>query len=129
MILCFALVGPFGLEGVAVAVAVPNVLFCLFAIGYACFVLDVGVGRYLLTGWLKPLVAACVPAAVWWFATPVDSTWSAIGMGIGMGLVPFVLVVVGIEGAPLLAASRRRGRSLRARLRLAANSALPQSAP
>ena len=65
--LCFALVGPFGVDGVAVAVAVPNVLFCLFVIGYACFVLDVRAARYLLASWLQPLAAACVPAVVWWF--------------------------------------------------------------
>src|SRR5262249_42034745 len=67
LVLCFALVGPFGLEGVAVAVAVPNVLFCLFVITYACRVLAVGAAHYLLAGWLRPLLAACVPAAVWGF--------------------------------------------------------------
>ena len=56
--LCCALVGPFGLEGVAVAVAVPNVLFCLFAIGYACAVLEVRFLHYLLSSWAKPLAAA-----------------------------------------------------------------------
>src|SRR5204863_6765085 len=45
--LSLALVGPMGLEGVALAVAGPNVLFCLFAIGYACRTLAVPVGRYL----------------------------------------------------------------------------------
>jgi O-antigen/teichoic acid export membrane protein len=119
--LCFALVGPFGLAGVAVAVAVPNVLFCLFAIGYACFVLDVSVGRYLRASWLKPLVAVCVPVAVWWFVAPAEPTWSAIAWGIGMGLVPFALVVAGMELAPRLAASRLRLREqTRSRKRLAA---------
>jgi O-antigen/teichoic acid export membrane protein len=95
--LCFALVGPYGLEGVAVAVAVPNVLFCLFAIGYACSVLDVPVWRYLLTSWLKPMAAVSVPTAVWCFATPADASWSAIVIGVGMGLLPYSLVVAGIE--------------------------------
>ena len=97
LILCFVLVGPFGMEGVAVAVAVPNVLFCLFAIGYACFVLEVSVGRYLLSSWLKPLAAVVVPVAVWWAVTPAEPTWGAIATGIGLGLVPFVAVVIGIE--------------------------------
>jgi len=102
LVLCFAFVGPFGIAGVAVAVAVPNVLFCLFAIGYACFVLEVGLGRYLLASWLAPAGAACVPAALWWFATPVEATWTTITLGIGMGLAPYVAVVAVIELGPHL---------------------------
>jgi O-antigen/teichoic acid export membrane protein len=79
--LSLLLVNPFGLEGVAIAVAVPNVLFCLFVIGYACSVLDVKVRRYLAASWARPMAAACVPAAVWWFATPVEATWGAITLG------------------------------------------------
>ena len=77
--LSLALVGPFGLEGVAVAVAVPNVLFCVFVIAYCGRVLDVPVGRHLRAAWLRPVCAATVPAAVWWFVTPADPTWLAIG--------------------------------------------------
>jgi O-antigen/teichoic acid export membrane protein len=97
LVMCFALVGPLGLEGVAVAVAVPNVLFCLFAIGYACSVLDVSIRRYLAASWLKPLAAVWVPVAVWWLVTPAEPTWSAIAMGVALGLVPFAAVVVGME--------------------------------
>jgi O-antigen/teichoic acid export membrane protein len=91
--LSLALVGPFGLVGVAVAVAAPNVLFCLFVIGYACRTLNVGVGRYLLAAWAKPLCAACVPAAVWWFVTPVEAGWLAISAGLATGLVPYTAAV------------------------------------
>ncbi|MBA4062379.1 MAG: hypothetical protein C0501_01485 [Isosphaera sp.] len=94
--LSLVLVGPFGLEGVAVAVAVPNVLFCLFVIGYACRVLDLGAVRYLAASWLKPLAAACVPAAVW-AATSAEATWVGIASGIAAGLVPFAVVVAAIE--------------------------------
>jgi O-antigen/teichoic acid export membrane protein len=105
--LSLALVGPMGLEGVALAVAVPNVLFCLFVIGYACHKLEVDIGRYLAAAWLRPLCAALVPAAVWWAVTPADAAWLAIGTGIGVGLVPYVLVV-GV--GEWLAASRKRAR-------------------
>ena len=47
--LSLALVGPLGIVGVAIAVAVPNVLFCLFAITYACRVLQIGGRQYLFT--------------------------------------------------------------------------------
>ncbi|MCE9566653.1 MAG: polysaccharide biosynthesis C-terminal domain-containing protein [Planctomycetes bacterium] len=110
LLLSLLLVGRFGLEGVAIAVAVPNVLFCLFVICYACYVLEVGATRYLLTSWLKPLVASCVPAAVWWFVTPAEATWLGIAVGIATGLVPFAIVVAGIEMIPRLAATRRGAR-------------------
>jgi O-antigen/teichoic acid export membrane protein len=108
--LSLGLVGPFGLEGVAIAVAVPNVLFCLFAIGYACRTLAVGAGRYLLTAWLRPLAAAAVPMAIWWLVTPADATWVAIATGIAVGLAPYAVVVAGVEFGPRLAARRRRTR-------------------
>ena len=101
--LCFALVGPFGLAGVAVAVAVPNVLFCVFAIAYACFVLEVGHRRYLIASWLAPIGAVCVPAVLWWLVTPVEASWIGIALGIGVGLAPYVVVVAGIELAPRFA--------------------------
>jgi hypothetical protein len=82
---------------------VPNVLFCLFAISYTCHVLDVSAWRYLRTSWLGPLAATVLPVILWWIVTPVEATWSALALGIGAGLVPYVLVVVGIELAPRLA--------------------------
>ena len=98
--LSLLLVGPLGLEGVAVAVAVPNVLFCLFVIAYGCRVLDVSAGQYLSAGWLRPACAAVVPAVVWWFVTPADPTWLSIGAGIAAGLVPYAAVVACVEFGP-----------------------------
>jgi O-antigen/teichoic acid export membrane protein len=91
--LSLALVDPLGLEGVAIAVAVPNVLFCLFAIGFACRTLSVSPGDYLIGAWLRPAAAAAVPAVVWWFATPVEGTWLAIATGLAVGLVPYAVAV------------------------------------
>ncbi|MDY3556089.1 polysaccharide biosynthesis C-terminal domain-containing protein [Gemmata sp. JC717] len=98
--LSLALVKPFGIVGVAVAVAVPNVLFCLFVIGYACRTLDVGVWHYLRESWTKPLVAVSVPALVWWGVTPVEAKWLSIAIGVATGLAPFAAVVAAIELAP-----------------------------
>ncbi len=106
--LCLVLVGPYGLEGVAMAVAVPNVLFCLFAIGYACRVLDVSAGQYLLQGWLKPLTLACLPAAIWWFVTPVSATWVVIGLRIGAGLLPYGVCVALVELSPRFSSLARK---------------------
>jgi O-antigen/teichoic acid export membrane protein len=112
--LCLSLVGPFGLKGVAIAVAVPNVLFCLFAIGYSCRVLDVTIGRYLVQGWLKPMLLACLPAAIWWFATPVSASWTEISLGIGLGLLPYALCLAGVELLPRFALFGKWIRSPRA---------------
>jgi O-antigen/teichoic acid export membrane protein len=121
--LALALVGPLGLEGVALAVAVPNVLFCLVVIGYACRVLEVRVWRYLVTGWLRPLAAGCVPAAVWWFVTPVEASWGEIALGITTGLVPFAAVVAGMECSAATRSGANWWRAPLRRLRVAAKPA------
>ena len=97
--LSLALVGPFGLVGVAIAVAVPNVIFCVFVIAYACRTLEVGASRYLFASWLKPLCAACVPAVLWLLVTPADPTWEGIAVGLAVGLVPYALAVTLMETA------------------------------
>jgi O-antigen/teichoic acid export membrane protein len=107
--LSLALVGPYGLEGVAVAVAGPNVLFCVVVIAYAAWVLDVRAGTYLRAAWLRPLLAATVPAAVWWAVTPAAATWAAIGVGIAAGLAPYALVVGVLELLTARRAGRRAG--------------------
>lgn len=98
--LSLALVRPFGSVGVAIGVAVPNVLFCLFVIAYACRTLDLGVWRYVRTSWLKPLCAACAPVTVWAFVAPVEATWLAIAGGVAVGLVPFAVAVAALELVP-----------------------------
>lgn len=95
--LSLALVGPFGLVGVAAAVAVPNVLFCLFVIVYACRTLEVSVRAYLFASWLKPLCCACVPAIIWLLAAPAEPAWLSIAFGIAVGLIPYAGVVFGFE--------------------------------
>jgi len=100
--LSLALVGPGGVPGVAVAVAVPNVLFCLFVIVYTGRLLEVPLGRYLVAGWLRPLVAAGVPAAVWSFVTPAEPTWPGLVTAIATGLLPYALAVTAVELVPRL---------------------------
>jgi O-antigen/teichoic acid export membrane protein len=97
LVLSLALVGPFGLVGVAFAVALPNVLFCLFVIIYACGTLTISARAYLFTGWLKPLCAACVPALVWVLIVPAEPTWPSIALGIAAGLGPYACAVLVLE--------------------------------
>ncbi len=124
--LSLALVGPYGLEGVAFAVAVPNVLFCLFAIAYSCRVLDVPLRVYLGT-WLKPLCAVIVPAVVWWFATPVEAAWFRIVTGVAMGLAPYAAIVVLCEVKLRFALPGRRARHVNSAASRSVPSILPAS--
>ena len=103
--LSLLLVKPLGLVGVAIAVAVPNVLFCVFAICYACRVLDVSLRQYLVKAWLTPLLLACLPALIWCTLTPVSATWVEIGAGIAIGLVPYMLGVTIVELGQHIAAT------------------------
>jgi O-antigen/teichoic acid export membrane protein len=100
LVLCFALVGEFGLVGIAVAVAVPNALFCVFTIAYACRVLEIPVREYARRCWLKPLCAALAPAAVWLLLPAADPTWGAIVLGACAGLGPYAVAVLALEFAP-----------------------------
>lgn len=96
LILTLALVMPLGVEGVAVAVAVPNVLFCVAVIWYAAREIGVG-GRDYLLAWTRPLAASLVPAAVWLSVGDVAADWWAIGTAIATGLVPYGSVVAVLE--------------------------------
>lgn len=94
--LTLLLVGPLGVEGVAVAVAVPNLLFCAAVIGYTTRELGATMRDYA-AAWAKPLFASTVPATVWLTAGSAEATWPAIAWGIAAGLVPYAAVVVGCE--------------------------------
>lgn len=96
LLLTLSLVMPFGVGGVAVAVAVPNLLFCVVVIGHACRVVGVSGWEYL-AAWRKPMLAGLVPAVVWLLIGSVEPNWSAIGTAIGVGLVPYAIVVTAIE--------------------------------
>ena len=60
-----ALVGPFGVVGVAAGAALPSVLACVAAVGMGCTATGTRWRDYVVTGWLGPLAAAAVPAGVW----------------------------------------------------------------
>jgi O-antigen/teichoic acid export membrane protein len=97
LLLTLILVRPLGVEGVAVAVALPNLLFCVCVIGYATRLLDVSIRDYLAVGWVRPVVLNAIPAAIWFGVSDVPATWFAIGGAIATGLAPYVIVVGGIE--------------------------------
>jgi O-antigen/teichoic acid export membrane protein len=91
-----ALVGPLGVEGVAIAVVVPNLLFCAVVLAYTCRQLGASAADYL-RAWLRPLGVSLAPAVVWMVLGEPEPAWMSIGMAIGVGLVPYCLSVIAIE--------------------------------
>jgi O-antigen/teichoic acid export membrane protein len=96
LILSLAFVRPFGVVGVALAVAGPNLLFCLAVIASTLRPLGIPLRNYLLT-WVKPALAAVVPLMLWSLSGSVSATWGGLAVGIATGLVPYTLVAVVFE--------------------------------
>ena len=92
LILMYALIQYHGVEGVAFAVAVPNVLFCVFVLEYTRRQLGVGCKSYG-KAWLAPLVASVLPTAIWLSMGEPDATWPGIVAGVLAGLIPYALAV------------------------------------
>ena len=96
MLFLVTLIGPYGVEGVAIATAISNAIFCIAVIVTACRAVDVGVREYAAC-WLKPVLMTLIPLSIWALWGPVEPVWPAIAMAIAAGVVPYALLVVGIE--------------------------------
>jgi O-antigen/teichoic acid export membrane protein len=88
----------FGLMGVAIGVAGPNLLMCLWVIGHTTRGLGVSWKSYFGDGWVRPILAAMAPLAVWLLADLATTGWAEFATAIGAGLMPFGLMVLAIEG-------------------------------
>ncbi len=109
VILTLALIGPFGVNGVAAAVAVPNVVFCGVVIWLACRELRVSAGEYA-AAWLWPVGLTLIPTAVWWAIGPPAADYPSLAAAVLAGLVPYAAVVGGAEVIRRGAASSAAGR-------------------
>jgi O-antigen/teichoic acid export membrane protein len=96
VLLTLALIKPFGVTGVATAVAVPNVIFCVLVIGLTCRELRVSVTEYVVA-WVRPVGLTLIPAAVWLAIGPPAADYPSITAEVLAGLVPYVVLVVGAE--------------------------------
>jgi O-antigen/teichoic acid export membrane protein len=85
-----------GVEGVAWAVAIPNILFCVVVIGYTCRTVGLPLREYFVV-WYKPLLAIVLPSGLWFLMGPTEPEWGSIAMRIAVGLVPYAIVVGGFE--------------------------------
>ncbi|CAN5334942.1 hypothetical protein BH11PLA2_BH11PLA2_51420 [soil metagenome] len=91
-----AFINLYGVVGVAIAVAVPNVLFCLAVIRHTLRVVDLDMRSYLKV-WLKPLLAATLLALVWTLLPTAKPQWDSIAMTIAAGLIPYGVMVLVAE--------------------------------
>ena len=94
LLLSVLLVRQFGIEGVALGTAIPNVIFNVVVGVCVCRWLGVGLGEYLRRSFLAPGAAALVPAAVWLAAVrwAEPDTWlSFLATGAAGVAVYFVL--------------------------------------
>lgn len=90
------LIGPFGVVGVAVAVAVPNVAFCVIVLSHTGKVLGVGV-RDCLRACVRPLALSLVPLTIWLTAGEAEADWGPIFRTGAIGLLPYLVAVAAVE--------------------------------
>jgi len=90
-----------------VAIAVPNVLFCIVVIVYVGRMLNVNLLEYLRE-WLRPVVAVLVPISIWlMLGEPAANWWEIFSRG-SIGMLAYGLTVAIWEfGLPRLLKPRQ----------------------
>lgn len=87
-----------GLHGLALAVAMPHLLFCLWTIAAACRYTGLSSLDYWRHSCRRPLLAALVPLAIWWGIGPVPADWRHLIQATLLGLAPYGVLVLACEG-------------------------------
>ena len=103
------LVGPLGIEGVALGTAIPVVLADVILACYTCRILDVPIRRYLRRSHLNPLLVAPIAPVVWLVlsqSNPVTSWGSFILVGCS-GTLAYAVVAIMVELEPTVADLKR----------------------
>ena len=72
--LSIALIGPYGLLGVALGTAIPNVLFSAVFARTACATLGIPAARYAAYAFGRPLLAALISAGLLWLTATTSSS-------------------------------------------------------
>jgi O-antigen/teichoic acid export membrane protein len=96
--LSLLLIHSYGIEGVALATAIPNAVSCLAIIVMSCWCLRIGIYPYLVGSWIKPLVAAALVGLIWHQAHWHIASWFDLGRAILSGLAPYAIMVLLLEG-------------------------------
>ena len=96
------------LSGLAIAGAVPNVLFCLWTIAAACRYTQTTPWEYWRRSCGRPLASVVIPATIWWVVGPIPASWYDLFTTVAIGLIPYALGVGLWEGSHSLSRSIRR---------------------
>ena len=97
LLLSLILIGPFGIEGVAIGSAVANLFFCLLVIISVCRTLQINVNEYLLRCWFKPLLISSGLITLWLVLDYPVRNWVEFLQILSFGLLPYGLAVWGWE--------------------------------
>lgn len=84
------------LTGVAIAVAVPNILLSIAVILHALKVLSVPSIDYLKI-WFRPAFTIVIPCMIWSRISTVEPTWISIFSSIAYGLFPYGIAILIME--------------------------------
>jgi O-antigen/teichoic acid export membrane protein len=108
-----ALIRSYGIVGVALGTALPNIGFSLALAVHVCRVLELSLARYAVRAFLRPLAAAVFLAAFWATAIQyldLDSwpLWVATG-ALGTGVYLLLAIFLELGPASLLTPLRRLG--------------------
>jgi O-antigen/teichoic acid export membrane protein len=102
LLLSLVLVRYFGIEGVALGTAIPNVLANLAVLLMICRILNIGIADYLRQVFVRPLLGTALLALGWWLAldgTPL-TTWTGLILTGALGLAGYGVVAVLLEFGP-----------------------------
>lgn len=97
--LTLALIKLIGVLGVALAVTIPNIAFCICTIVMACRAVGLRNAQFLQV-WIKPILATCVAILTWIVIGPAEASWPAIFQSIFVGLIPYSIAVICLEWKP-----------------------------
>lgn len=104
LVLSIGLIGPYGLIGVALGTAIPNVLFAVYVLGLACAEIDVTIGAYLRHVFGRALIGSLAPVAflAWCkWGLQVETFAGVFGAGVAMvGVFGLTWVLFVYHGDP-----------------------------
>lgn len=104
-----------GSIGVAIGVAIPNLLMCTWVIVYTLRSLEMSKREYLAAAILRPVSAMAIPVGVWLAWPWTTLGWLPLGLALGTGLAPYGVAVLALEKRLSIANLVAVGRRLRGR--------------
>jgi O-antigen/teichoic acid export membrane protein len=102
LVLSVVLVRWYGIEGVALGTAIPNMLVNCAIAAHVCRILGIGLGRYVRLSFPKPCAVAVLLGLGWWSASRWHAltSWESLSATILAGLAGYFLLASLVEWGP-----------------------------